>query len=122
LSNNLFLDFIKIRSSSPLFRLRTADDIVKRVSFPNSGDKHQPGLVVMRIDNADANNNLDPATKQIIVVFNNGAAKQTFAYADAKQFKLHPVQAKGSDSLVKTSSANTKGFTVPAFTTAVFVR
>ncbi|RYY04814.1 MAG: pullulanase-type alpha-1,6-glucosidase [Gammaproteobacteria bacterium] len=122
LSNNLFLDFIKIRSSSPLFRLRTADDIIKRVSFPNSGEKHQPGLVVMKIDNTDVNNNLDPSTQQIIVVFNNGAVKQTFTYADAKQFRLHPVQAKGSDSLVKTSSANTKGFTVPAFTTAVFVR
>jgi pullulanase len=120
LSNTMFLDFIKIRSSSPLFRLRTADDIIKRVSFPNAGENHQAGLVVMKIDNADLA--IDPVIKQIMVVFNNGASQQTFAYADAKQFKLHPVQAKGADAVVKTSKASSKGFTVPAFTTAVFVR
>lgn len=120
LSNGMFLDFIKVRSSSPLFRLRTADDIIKRVSFPNAGANHQAGLIVMKIDNSDLA--IDPTIKQIVVVFNNGAVKQTFAYADAKQFKLHPVQTKGADVVVKTSSANGKGFTVPAFTAAVFVR
>lgn len=122
LSNQLFLEFIKIRSSSPLFRLQTAEEIIKRVSFPNAGALHQAGLVVVKIDNSDAAHSLDPAIKQVLVVFNNGASTQTFAYADAKQFKLHPVQAKGADAIVKTSKANTKGFTVPAFTTAVFVR
>lgn len=120
LSNAMFLDFIKIRSSSPLFRLHTADDIIKRVSFPNAGANHQAGLVVMKIDNSDLA--IDPAIKQIVVVFNNGASQQTFAYADAKQFKLHPVQGKGADAVVKVSKANSKGFTVPAFTAAVFVR
>lgn len=120
LSNGIFLDFIKIRSGSPLFRLRTADDIIKRVSFPNAGANHQAGLVVIKIDNSDLA--IDPTIKQIVVVFNNGAVKQTFAYAGAKKFRLHPVQAKGADTIVKTSSANTKGFTVPAFTTAVFIR
>jgi pullulanase len=122
LSNQIFLDFIKIRSSSPLFRLRTAGEIIKRVSFPNAGANHQAGLVVMQLDNTDAANNIDPAIKQIIVIFNNGAVKQTFAYVGAKQFRLHPVQVKSADAVVKASSANTKGFTVPAFTTAVFER
>lgn len=120
LSNEMFLDFIKIRSSSPLFRLRTADDIIKRISFPNAGAQHQAGLVVMKIDNSDLA--IDPAIKQVVVVFNNGASPQAFAYEGAKQFKLHPVQVKGADAVVKTSKANAKGFTVPAFTTAVFVR
>lgn len=120
LSNAMFLDFIKIRSSSPLFRLRTADDIIKRVSFPNAGENHQAGLVVMKIDNSDLA--IDPSIQQIVVVFNNGASQQTFAYADAKQFTLHPVQTKGADAVVKTSKANRNGFTVPAFTTTVFVR
>ncbi len=120
LSNSMFMDFIKIRSSSPLFRLRTADEIIKRVSFPNAGANHQAGLVVMKIDNTDLA--IDSRIKQIVVVFNNGAIKQTFADADAKQFKLHSVQVKGADTVVKTSSANSKGFTVPAFTTAVFIR
>lgn len=120
LSNSLFLDFIKIRSSSPLFRLRTADEIIKRVSFPNAGTNHQAGLVVMKIDNSDLA--IDPAIKQIVVVFNNGATQQTFAYEGAKEFKLHPVQVKGADSVVKTSKVSGKGFTIPAFTVAVFVR
>ena len=120
LSNAMFLDFIKIRSSSSLFRLRAADDIIKRVSFTNSGAQHQAGLVVMKIENSDLA--VDSAIKQIVVVFNNGASQQTFAYADAKQFELHPVQAKGADVVVKKSKTSAKGFTVPAFTTAVFVR
>ena len=120
LSNAIFLDFIKIRSSTPLFRLRTADEIIKRVSFPNSGNNHQAGLVVMQIDNL--NLTIDTTIKQIVVVFNNGARLKTFAYANAKQFKLHPVQADGVDLVVKTSKANNKGFHVPAFTTAVFIK
>ncbi len=120
LSNAMFMDFIKIRSSSPLFRLRSADEIIKRLSFPNAGAQYQAGLVVMKMDNSDLA--IDPVIKQIVVVFNNGASQQTFAYGDAKQFKLHPVQAKGADAVVKASKANSKGFTVPAFTAAVFVR
>ncbi len=120
LSNAMFLDFIKIRSSSSLFRLRTADEIIKRVSFPNAGENHQAGLVVMKIDNSDLT--IDSTIKQIVVVFNNGATQQTFSYKDAKQFKLHPVQVKGADTVVKTSKVSGKGFTVPAFTVAVFVR
>ncbi len=120
LSNAMFLDFIKIRSNSPLFRLRTANDIIKRVSFPNAGTNHQAGLVVMKIDNTDLA--IDSAIKQIVVVFNNGASQQAFAYKEAKKFKLHPIQATGADPIVKASKANSKGFIVPAFTTAVFVR
>jgi hypothetical protein len=116
----MFLDFIKIRSSTPLFRLRTADEIIKRVSFPNAGANHQAGLVVMQIDNSDLA--IDTTIKQIVVVFNNGARQKTFTYANAKQFKLHPVQAQGVDVVVKTSKANNKGFHVPAFTTAVFIK
>ena len=121
-ANKTFMEFIKIRSSSPLLRLRTADEIIKRVSFPNAGAKHQAGLIVMKIDNTDVAHSLDPMMKQMLVIFNNGATAQTFVYANAKQFSLHPVQAKGVDTVVKTSRAEANRFVVPAFTTAVFVR
>ncbi len=37
-----FLDLLRIRSSSTLFRLRTGDDVEARLSFPNSGPDRCP--------------------------------------------------------------------------------
>ena len=42
-------DLLRIRRSSPLFRLGTAAAIEQRLSFANGGPDQIPGLIVMRI-------------------------------------------------------------------------
>ncbi len=52
----VFREYLSIRKASPLFRLQTADQIKKSISFLNSGTGQTPGLIVMRLNDVD---NLD---------------------------------------------------------------
>ncbi len=45
------LEMLVIRKTSGLFRLRTAEEIKKAVSFYNVGPDQVPGLIVERIVN-----------------------------------------------------------------------
>ena len=45
----VFQDFIRIRKSSPLFRLQTGNDVKQRLKFYNVGLGQVPGLIVYSI-------------------------------------------------------------------------
>ncbi|HEX6397750.1 MAG TPA: alpha-1,6-glucosidase domain-containing protein, partial [Steroidobacteraceae bacterium] len=116
------LEMLVIRKTSGLFRLRTADEIKKAVTFYNNGPGQVPGLIVERIRNTAKS--CFPAS-QAVVVLNATPEKQAFADAAFKRqaLLLHPVQALSHDPVVRTSRFNalTGTFTVPARTTAVFI-
>ncbi len=113
----VFREFLTIRRDSPLFRLRTAEDILARVTVEPSGI---PGVIVLQISDA-VGADLDPNYRGVIVVFNATPESQTVAVPDAAGYSLHPVQAASVDPIVRMASATADGFTVPALTTAVFV-
>jgi pullulanase-type alpha-1,6-glucosidase len=119
-----FEDLLKIRKSSPLFRLQTADQVTNILSFANTGKDQIPGLVVMVLDDP-VSDDLDPEYAQIVVLFNANTQAQNITLDAAKglSFSLHPVQADGSDAVVKRALFDDDGgtFTVPGRTTAVFV-
>jgi pullulanase-type alpha-1,6-glucosidase len=121
-----FREMLRIRKSSPLFRLRTAEDVMARVSFFNTGADQVPGLIVMQImDELDGSRPIDPANRRIMVVFN--ATKDVLTYASSSfegaSFELHPIQVSSKDETVKQAAfdAAEGSFTVPARTAAVFV-
>ena len=97
----------------------------QKVSFPSGGPSQTPGVIVMRIDDT-VGPNVDPALKGLVVVFNasDEATTQTVAATAGQRYDLHPVQANGSDPVVKTATHNarTGQFTVPARTVAVFAQ
>jgi pullulanase-type alpha-1,6-glucosidase len=117
-------ELLRIRFSSPLLRLGTAQRIQERVSFPTGGPEQTPGVIVMAIDDR-AGEDLDPALEGIVVVFNasDEATTQTVPGLAGAAYALHPEQAGGGDPVVKASAydAASGGFTVPARTVAVFV-
>jgi pullulanase-type alpha-1,6-glucosidase len=115
-------DLLRIRFSSPLFRLGSAGAIQQRLSFPTSGPNQTPGVIVMALDDR-AGKDLDPRWEGIVVVFNasDEATTQTVPALAGARYRLHPVQAGGSDPVVRTSSYDAGHFTVPARTVAVFV-
>lgn len=117
----VFQDFLRIRQSSPLFRLQTAQQIMERVSFL---DTQTPGVIAYMIDD-NQTNILDTKYSQIVVVFNATPAEQKVTSDALKgiSFVLHPSQAEGSDSIVKQAAYDTatSTFSVPARTTSVFV-
>jgi hypothetical protein len=71
-----------------------------------------------------AGRDLDPRWEGIVVVFNAtpDTQTQTVPALSGEAYNLHPVQAGGSDAIVRAASYNpaTGAFTVPARTVAVF--
>jgi len=108
-----YRDLLRIRATEKMFSLDTAEQVQSRLSFPLSGKDETPGVITMQLGD-------------LVVVFNATPErqKQRVASLAGKSYRLHPVQAAGSDAVVKTSSyAKAAGtFTVPARTVAVFTR
>ncbi|MFZ3406652.1 pullulanase-type alpha-1,6-glucosidase [Vibrio chagasii] len=123
LTKQQFLELLKIRSSSELFRLDTADEVMKRVDFRNVGEDQVEGLIVMSIDDGvSAGTDLDPANDAIVAIVNSTNESQSFKISGATGFALHDVQQNSADDIVKGASFANESFTVPALTTAVFVQ
>jgi pullulanase/glycogen debranching enzyme len=116
---------LEIRQSSPLFHLGTQRLVQQKVSFPMGGPGQTPGVIVMRIDDT-VGTDVDRDLKGLVVVFNGSgsATTQTLAATAGQRHELHPIQAAGTDSIVKMSTHNDQNgqFTVPARTVAVFVQ
>jgi pullulanase-type alpha-1,6-glucosidase len=117
-------ELLRIRFSSPLFRLGSAQLIQDRVSFPDGGPSQTPGVIVMAIDDR-AGRDLDRRLEGVVVVFNasDEATTQTVAPLAGRRYELHPIQAASSDPVVRASTYRraSGAFTVPARTVAVFV-
>jgi hypothetical protein len=126
-------DLLRLRFSTPLFRLGTADLIEQKVSFPGSGPDADPGVVVMAIDDEPGwdsasrrwAKDVDKKLDGVLVVVNGSdeATTQTVADLAGHRLSLSPVQARGSDPVVKGTTWNraTGTVTVPPRTVAVLV-
>jgi pullulanase-type alpha-1,6-glucosidase len=118
-------EMLELRYSSDLFRLTTADQVGDRVGFHNTGTDQLPGLIVMSIDDT-VGDDLDPDADAMWALINANDEAQVFT-VDAlvgEDVILHPVLASSADPIVRTASFTdaTGTFSVPARTTAVFVR
>ncbi|NTU78946.1 MAG: pullulanase-type alpha-1,6-glucosidase [Chloroflexales bacterium] len=119
-------DMLRIRKSTPLFRLRDADQVRRMVRFFNGGPDQVPGLIVMSIsDNGPAR--LDPQIGQVVVLFNSAGRPVEWAepaLAGASELSLHPVQAASLDERVRreASFSDSAGlFVIPARAAVVFI-
>jgi pullulanase-type alpha-1,6-glucosidase len=117
-----FAEMLRIRRSSTLFRLRTAEDIRSMVKQYNTGPGQVPGLVVEWIARP---RNAPGDYGQALVVVNASPGNQSFSSSDfqGQKLKLHPVLESSSDPIVRKSGfdCRTGTLTVPARTVAVFV-
>ena len=122
-TSKVFQDFLNIRYSSGLFRMKTFDEVQQNLTFLNTGVGQTPGLIVMLLE---ANGGNYGQYKHILVVFNGVNTQQTFTDSRLRDMKLtlDPFQANGSDPVVKGATFDSKAgsVTVPALTTAVFVK
>jgi pullulanase-type alpha-1,6-glucosidase len=116
----VFREYLSIRKSSPLFRLQTADQIKKSVSFLNTGKDQIPGLIVMRLNDVDG---LDANNQEIVVLFNSRPDAVTFSDTtfNGKNYVLHSIQQNSVDAMTKSASFTNDTFNIPARTTSVFV-
>ena len=125
-SSAVFSEFMQIRQSSRLFRLTSGQDVIDRVGFHNTGLGQTQGLIVMSIDDGTGLTDLDTSVDAIVVVINGTAEEQSRDVYTAEGFELHSIQQTSVDGVVQTASFTQAGdygnFTVPARTTAVFVK
>ncbi|MFH1279050.1 MAG: pullulanase-type alpha-1,6-glucosidase [Candidatus Eisenbacteria bacterium] len=121
-----FREILRIRRSSPLFRLDSADEVQRRVRFHNTGPDQIPGLVAMELlDDGEAGPALGGDYRRIVVLFNAAKGARAFARPVWKEgaFRLHPVQASSADPVLGDARFDAKegAFAVPGRTAAVFV-
>ena len=109
-------DLLRIRTSSPLFRLGSLEAVQAKVSFLDA----EPGVIAMLVDDT-AGADADAGRDGILVVFNATPRAHTVP-GTGSGWTLHGVQASGSDDVVKGSTVAADAVTVPARTTAVFER
>ncbi len=123
-TRNAVLDFLALRRDTTMLRLRTGADVMRCVSFPDQAAQ-QDGLIVMKVGVGDASCG-DGKYRNLLVLINANKVAQTFtstALVNA-DFVLHPVQAAGTDAVVRSATHDqpTGAFSVPARTVAVFVQ
>jgi hypothetical protein len=120
-----FNDLLRIRSSSTLFRMRTAADVIARLHFHNTGPDQVPEVIAGHLDGRGL-----PGARfdEVLYLVNVGTAARTLQF-DAergKRYVLHPVHRApaAADRRAAEQSryeAATGSFTVPARTAVVFV-
>jgi len=110
-----YRELLRIRRSSPVFGLPTADEVQRRLAFPLGGPGETPGVIVMCLDGTG----LDPRWSQVVVVFN--ATAEPTVQTVPGTLRLHPELAGTADPLLLTAVAADGRLTVPARSVAVFV-
>ena len=122
-TRDVFLDQMRVRYSSPLFRLQTSEEIQKRVAFHNTGPDQDPGLISMTIsDGVCAGEPLDPNYDGILVLFNADDEPKTVDIG-LSGMELHPLLKEGRDVVISETTVSPDGrFSIPALTAAVFVK
>ncbi|NNE56560.1 MAG: DUF3372 domain-containing protein [Hellea sp.] len=120
----VFKDILRLRKSSSLLTLSGADS-ERRVRIDQISASEHGRVFVTTIDNGFINSdldNIDSSLSQIIIVQNESSKRQTVKIDQAGKLRLHPVQTRGADKVVRQSVIALDHVTVPGYTTAVFVR
>jgi pullulanase/glycogen debranching enzyme len=125
LARDMFRDLLKLRSSSTMFRLRSAADIKARLKFFNTGSTQNPTLLVGHLDGVGYPGagfrellyfvNVDKIAHDLLVPSEKG-----------KPYVLHPVHLAASaadkrPALQADFAPATGRFSIPARTALVYV-
>ena len=124
-------EVLAIRRSSPLFRLRSAEEVKTRLTFYNTGEQQIPGAIVLGIsdDPADgAREEICPHFKRIVVCVNFAPMEQTIADPRLKtdlagaEMTAHPLQGRiAPDEYLLGATCVEGAVNIPGHTACVFV-
>ncbi|HWS77881.1 MAG TPA: alpha-1,6-glucosidase domain-containing protein [Thermomonas sp.] len=118
-----FRDLLRIRASTPLLRLRRAEDVQRRLAFRNVGPKQNPLVIAGHLDGAGTQG----VFAEVLYLLNVSPVSQTLVLPEeiGKRYVLHPVQAAAgaADARVRQArfDAREGRFVVPGRTAVVFV-
>jgi pullulanase-type alpha-1,6-glucosidase len=121
-----FRQSLRVRASSPLFRLRTAADVQARLHMHNRGPDERPGVLVWELrDGGDDPGlpTLDERFARLLVALN--ATQQPVALPlpalASHAWRLHPVLAASEDAAVRAAEFACGELRLPPLTAVVFV-
>ncbi|MGY4517444.1 pullulanase [Lysobacter sp. HA18] len=118
-TRDVFRDWLRLRGSTPLLRLRTGDDVQRRLTFENVGGSQNPAVIVGHLDGAGMR-----GARELLYLVNTSPTAQTLDLPREanKHYVLHPVLQHGRDARVRDARYDPRGrVTVPGRTAAVFV-
>lgn len=116
-----FHDVMRIRASSSLFALPTADEVQKRLRFHVAGPGQDPALIVAELDGTGW-----PGARfgGLLLVFNGASEAREFSVPGA--WRLHPVhtarQAADQRVALEARQAKAGALRVPAWSAVAWVR
>ena len=118
-----FRDLLRIRASTPLFRLNDAGEVQRRLRFENTGSRQDPAVIVGHLDGQGRD---DAVFEEVLYFLNTGVEGASLALPAhrGKAWRLHPVQASASaaDARVRDQARQANGvFTIPGRSAVVFV-
>ena len=123
-TRDAFFDLLRIRASSTLFRLRSANDIVQRLTFCNTGSAQVPTVLVGHL-NGDGYAGAGFRELVYLINVDKAAHAVSIEALRGRTFELHPVhRAPGAaDTLAALATWNpvTARFSVPPRTAVVWV-
>jgi pullulanase len=123
LARDMFRDLLQIRSSSTLFRLRSADDVKARLSFPNTGSAQNP---VVQAGHLDGNGYAGANFREVLYFVNVDKVAQqiTLPGEKSKSYVLHPTHLAAADRRAANDArydAASGAFTIPPRSAVVYV-
>jgi pullulanase-type alpha-1,6-glucosidase len=120
-----FRDLLEIRASSPLFHLRTGDEIKQRLTFYNTGSAQEATVIAGHVDGRGYHRTCERDLLYFVNV-DKVAHTLTLDAEKHKDYRLHPVHRRfdAADHRPATGARYdhaTGAFTIPPRTAVVFV-
>jgi pullulanase-type alpha-1,6-glucosidase len=115
------LDWLRVRASTPLLRLRTTDEVQRRLTFLNTGPEQDPTVVVGHLDGRD---HAAGGFREVLYALNVApdARRIELPTQAGKRWTLHPALRAGVDTRAREARLGTDGrLTLPGRTAVVFV-
>ncbi len=123
-ARDAFRDLLRIRASSTLFRMRTADDVAQRLRFHNTGSRQEPTVLAAHLDGRGY---AGAGFREIVYLVNVDKRAHALPIpAEAgKSYRLHPVHQARDAADRRAAGARydpaAGTFHVPARTAVAFV-
>ena len=124
-ARDAFRDLLRIRASSRLFRLTSADEVQRRLTFHNTGPQQNPVLIAAELDGSGLPG-AGFARVMVLINVDTRTHALTIAGTRGQHWALHPVHraAAAADRRAATQARFTRSqgrFSVPARTAVVYV-
>jgi pullulanase/glycogen debranching enzyme len=114
-------DWLRLRASTPLLRLRSTEEVQRRLRFLNIGPDHDPAVVVGHLDGSGR---ADAGFSELLYAMNVAPDARAVALPTeaGKRWVLHPALRTGADRRAREARLGADGrLTLPGRTAVVFV-